>query len=251
MSVEETVGSLKAHEERVRGKNESSDQQLLLTEEEWVKRENKEGQLLLTRDEWVKRANRGSSRGRDVTKGRDFSRGGRDRNNIRCFNCSAYGHYAAECRKPRREKEQTHEANLAYVNDDEPTLLLAECHGVKDEMFLLHEGGVSPKLNKAGFEGQRDISVWYLDNGASNHMTGYRHKFTKLDEGVRGRVKFGDGSTVEIHGKGSINLTNQDGKECTLKEVYFIPSLCNNIISLGQLSEGGNKVIIKGEFLWI
>lgn len=165
MYVEETVGSLKAHEERLRGKTETSEQQLLLTEEEWVKRENKDGQLLITRDEWLKRANRGSSRGRDET------RGGRDRAKIRCFICSAYGHYAAQCRKSRREKEQTHEANLAQVNDDEPTLLLAKCQAVKDERILLNEGGVSPRLNRTGNEGQRDTSVWYLDNGASNHMT--------------------------------------------------------------------------------
>lgn len=160
MSIEEIVGSLKAHKERVRGKAENSEQQLFLTEEEWVRRENKECQLLLTRDEWLKRANRGSARGIDETKGREFSRGGRDRSKIRCFNCSAYENYVAECRKPRREKEQTHEANLTQVNVDEPTLLLVKCQEVKNEMILLNEGGVSSRLNKAEHEGQRDKSLW-------------------------------------------------------------------------------------------
>lgn len=54
MSVEETVGSLKDHEERLRGKTDNGEHQLLLTEEEWLKTENKDGQLLLTRDEWLK-----------------------------------------------------------------------------------------------------------------------------------------------------------------------------------------------------
>lgn len=35
-------------------------------------------------------------------------------------------------------------------------------------------------------------------------MTGDRFKFRELDEGVTGLVKFSDGSTVEIKGKGSI-----------------------------------------------
>lgn len=48
MSVEEVVGSLKAHEERIRGQTESSQGQLLLTEEEWRKKEINESQLLLT-----------------------------------------------------------------------------------------------------------------------------------------------------------------------------------------------------------
>ncbi|XP_074328298.1 uncharacterized protein LOC141666204 [Apium graveolens] len=176
MSIEEIVRSLKAHEERLCGKTESSEHQLRLTEEEWVKRENKDGQLLLTRDEWLKRANKDSSRGRDEARGRDFSRGGRDRAKIYCFNCLAYGYYTVECRKSRRQKERIHEANLAQVNDDEPTLLLAKCQTFKEEMILLNEG-VSPRLVRAGHEEQRDTSVWYLDNGASNHMTGHRSKF--------------------------------------------------------------------------
>lgn len=39
MSVEEAVGSLKAHEERLKGQEEPVGGQLLLTEDEWVKRE--------------------------------------------------------------------------------------------------------------------------------------------------------------------------------------------------------------------
>lgn len=38
MTVEETVGSLKAHEKRLRGQVETSGGQLLLTEEEWAKK---------------------------------------------------------------------------------------------------------------------------------------------------------------------------------------------------------------------
>lgn len=36
MSVEETIGSLKAHEERLRGQTENTGGQLMLTEEEWM-----------------------------------------------------------------------------------------------------------------------------------------------------------------------------------------------------------------------
>lgn len=53
-----------------------------------------------------------------------------------------------------------------------------------------------------GGESTRDM--WYLDNGASNHMTGDLQKFRIPDEAITGRVRFGDGSTVEIKGKGMI-----------------------------------------------
>lgn len=63
MSVEETIGSLKVHEERIRGQSESSGGKLLLTEEEWLRRENSEQQLLLTREEWLKRSSKGGTYG--------------------------------------------------------------------------------------------------------------------------------------------------------------------------------------------
>lgn len=36
-----------------------------------------------------------------------------------------------------------------------------------------------------------------------------------------------------------------------LSEVYFIPSLQSNIISLRQLAEEGNEVVLHGAFLWV
>ncbi|GKC46200.1 zinc finger, CCHC-type containing protein, partial [Tanacetum coccineum] len=47
-----------------------------------------------------------------------------------------------------------------------------------------------------------DESLWYLDNGASNHMTGVRTHFKEIDEKISGRVRFGDGSYVEIKENG-------------------------------------------------
>ena len=45
-------------------------------------------------------------------------------------------------------------------------------------------------------EGDRDASLWYLDTGATNHMSGAREVFTELDTGIRGLVHFGDSSTA-------------------------------------------------------
>lgn len=94
-----------------------------------------------------------------------------------------------------------------------------------------------------------DSNMWYLDNGASNHMSGHYSKFNKIDVKITGQVKFGDGSMVQIMGKGSITLKCKTGENRTLNEVYYIPSLRSNIISLGQLSRNGHRIILKGENL--
>lgn len=63
MTVEEAIGSLKAHDERTKGQSYSGGGQLMLTKEEWSKRENSGGKLLLTREEWINKGNRNGGDG--------------------------------------------------------------------------------------------------------------------------------------------------------------------------------------------
>ena len=92
---------------------------------------------------------------------------------------------------------------------------------------------------------------WYLDSGASNHMTGSKDSFSELDGDVTGTVKFGDGSRVAIQGRGTIIFRCQNGEHRALKDVYYIPQLCSSIISIGQLDERGSEVLIKDGVLRI
>ena len=82
-------------------------------------------------------------------------------------------------------------------------------------------------------------------------MTGRREKFEQLDRTVKGQVKFGDGSLVKIEGKGSIRIACKNGEDIMLHGVYYIPILRSNILSLGQFSEEGNRVVLNGEHLWV
>lgn len=42
--------------------------------------------------------------------------------------------------------------------------------------MFLNEENITPEQRKQG-DDMRRSSVWYLDTGASNHMTGDKHKF--------------------------------------------------------------------------
>jgi hypothetical protein len=76
-------------------------------------------------------------------------------------------------------------------------------------------------------------------------MTGRWEFFTELDSDVRGSIKFGNASGVEIKGVGSVIFTAESGEHRLLTRVYYIPVLRNSIISLGQLDESGSCVKIK------
>jgi hypothetical protein len=76
-------------------------------------------------------------------------------------------------------------------------------------------------------------------------MTSRQEFFTELDFDVRGSVKFGDASGVEIKGVSSVIFVVKSGEHRLLTRVYYIPTLRNSIISLEQLNESGSRVEIK------
>lgn len=61
MTIEEAVGSLKTHDERLKGQSDAGGNQLLLTREQWLEKEKEESKLLLTKEEWKRCSYKGAS----------------------------------------------------------------------------------------------------------------------------------------------------------------------------------------------
>jgi hypothetical protein len=133
---------------------------------------------------------------------------------------------------------------------EEPALLLAHASielslaaSAAGALLHLNEPRAHALLGDGSSSDKTD--GWCLDIGATHHKTGQWEFFTKLDSDVRGSVKFGDASGVEIKGVGSVIFATESGKHILLTGVYYIPMLRNSIINLGQLDESGSRVEIK------
>jgi len=80
---------------------------------------------------------------------------------------------------------------------------------------------------------------WYLDTGCLNHMTGRKDWLVDLDESVKKNVRFADNSTVKVEGLGKVLIHRKGGKRFSIIEVLYVPTMHNNLLSLGQMLEKG------------
>lgn len=229
-SFEDIVGRLKAYEERVAEDEETQEDQGKLMYTNTDSQSSRENY-----DEY--RGNRG--RGGRIQRGRGRGRnGGRDTSRIMCFRCDKMGHYASTCPDRLLKLQETHEQDKDNTENADELMM--------HEMVYLNEDKVVP----SNFETHEDQeNMWYLDNGASNHMTGDRRYFNRLNESITGKVKFGDDSRIDIKGKGSIEFIDMNGEHRVMHDVYYIPDLKSNIISLSQATEAGCDIRLRGDYL--
>ncbi|XP_013601583.1 PREDICTED: uncharacterized protein LOC106309046 [Brassica oleracea var. oleracea] len=211
---EDIVGRFKAYEERVGEETQKEDQGKLMfsNNEEHSQRgyENSCGRG---------RGRNGRGRGQGMSHNQNFASHTEDNNSKKnrskliCWRCDKLGHYATVYPEKTKKNQETNlneteEADALYVH----------------EVVFLNEDKVIPKnldIDKG------NASVWYLDNGASNHTTGTRSSFR---EGVW--LPLCARLERRMHSK-----------------TYYILDLKHNILSLGQATENGCDVNMKDVYL--
>nr|GEZ80631.1 zinc finger, CCHC-type [Tanacetum cinerariifolium] len=214
ITLEEAIGRLNTYEERIKykkGKQVDNQEKLMYTRHEnkgKYFRGRKHGKHRFSQrrnHENFKEEKKDEETSHNNFNKNNFKKSNYDTNKLQCYKCKKIGHIAPK-----------------YL---EPTLLM-EILEDEEQKVSLHEKDV-------GYKETNKDSLWYLDNGASNHMTGVREHFKELNEKVSGKVRFEDGSYIEIKGKGSILIECDDEKQRIISHVYHIPDLKSNLLSLG------------------
>ncbi|VFQ83594.1 unnamed protein product [Cuscuta campestris] len=138
-----------------------------------------------------------------------------DKSHIQCYNCSKYGHVKADC--------CTKEKQANYVQEeDENKLFMA----VADAVEMPND-------------------VWFVDSGCSNHMCFNKEMFKELDESYKFEVKLGNNNAIQIEGRGVVEVKNCHGILNHIHDVYFIPKLAYNLLSVGKLMSTGYMVFFE------
>lgn len=132
----------------------------------------------------------------------------------RCFNCNKYGHLGKNCWF-LKNKSHSKENNKSFV---------------------------------AAFSAMQlnDCINWYVDSGASMHMT--MHKELLVNETIPpiSTIKIADNKTLHVESCGNVilHIPNNDGSssEILVKNVLYVPKLSTNLLSVSKIIKSGCKV---------
>jgi hypothetical protein len=94
--------------------------------------------------------------------------------------------------------------------------------------------------------------VWYVDSGASCHMTGRKKLFSRLQEGgVNIHIELGDNARYKAQGIGTLSFQRESRKPLRFVDVLYVPGLTKNLISVSTLEDKGFEVTFRGEKVYI
>lgn len=135
----------------------------------------------------------------------------------RCYNCNKYGHKAADCRANKQQKYNNKQVGFCTV-------------------FAT---------------GAINSNKWYVDSGASMHMTMKKDWFIDIKKSNVEEVFVASKHKLDVHGVGDvkININNNNGDclDVTVHNVLYVPGLTANLLSVRQMLKKGFVVEFKDD----
>lgn len=140
---------------------------------------------------------------------------------ITCFKCGKEGHIARVCRNrtsegnPREKSNNNSASNLICLDD--------KC------MMVSHSS-----------------TDWFVDSGASMHMTNMTDIMMKNRRSSPRSVTVANSSSLEVECVGDIEIEvdNEDSTTTVnMKDVLMVPNLCTNLLSVSQVVKKGLSVL--------
>jgi len=198
----------------------------------------------------------------------------RKNKNGKCYHCGKFGHYASECRQLKfrhyRSNNSKHKSTfyknhtenynnyhkhksdknqLNYINkDNNPNSNyrnnkydLSNDYNTENGIFI---GCILSKPsddNSKCKQMLQDISVWILDSGSSIHITNSIRHLENI-KNCNENIILPNGKMVLANYRGDFTGYINSNK-LTLRNVYYVPTITKNIISINKLTMENYKII--------
>ena len=132
---------------------------------------------------------------------------------------------------PLADSESTPNTSIASLTEQFKKFLASQPHAMSAPSYIGLSSSSTPGISS---------SIWVLDSEASHHMSPHSNSFLSIKSAPSVSVMTTDGTPMPLAGIGSI---------CTPKisfsDVYHIPNLTLNLVSVGQLCDSGFSTIFS------
>ncbi|KAG6489183.1 hypothetical protein ZIOFF_050443 [Zingiber officinale] len=155
-----------------------------------------------------------------------------------CYNCGKVGHMAKDCWSKKRFVQ----SNTATSNSKENS----EDDWDAEALMATEEKDLALTTTPEQIDYKND---WIVDSGCSNHMTGDKEKLQNLSQYKGARmVVTADNSRLPIAHVGKTVITPRyNSNQVPLQDVYHVPGMKKNLLSVAQLTSSGHYVIFGPE----
>jgi hypothetical protein len=173
--------------------------------------------------------------------------------NTHCNFCGIEGHFERECdlrsildriedyehnlleRRNRNIHGQVHNLEEPEDFEQEPNDLLA--YQVVEACLV--------ELNIV--ETEQHNTDWYLDSGATHHVSGDPTVFTQIRPTNGAKVRSVGGQNHSVAGVGNVDIPVSSGKIKSISFVLYTPGITKNLLSVGSLTNQRRTLVFKAQ----
>lgn len=134
----------------------------------------------------------------------------------RCYNCDSFKHLSNACDKPKKNNNNDKKEKSAKA------------------AFMM------------GLFVGKDKNAWYLDSGATSHMTPHKELLHELNQSSD-QVTSASGMQLPVRACGNSNVTFNNGS-IIVKKAMHVPGLAVNLLSISKIAALGNKIVFEKDY---
>lgn len=190
----------------------------------------------------------GSSRGSRGGRSGGYNRGrGRGTSNIRtCSTCKQQHHPNVSCEVHRLEKQirdlqlQLSQLKSTTANTYSTTDLIDE-----DDEGTDQEAALNACISAFSIEEE----PWFLDSGASSHVTGNPNLLSETSTSHIASIRTAAGQVLPVKHKGHVNFSDPKVKQ--VNNILYVPGVTTNLLSVGRFADLGHTILFNSNHCYI